>query len=185
MQLEVEKEPSRADSSIVVVGVIAGLLGLVLVADLVYLVYRQKKVSRGAGEEEAHTAAETGGWRTRWWPSWATWDYWGGGSSRQARTEEVQMDRWQEDSLVGVRIDEVVEKHAKETQLKHTKDMAALREEIKVLKSQHEEDIQLMDGKINKLVKKHTKELAEVRSEMRSLKCEPAQQVQVPVSKRR
>ena len=81
------------------------------------------------------------------------------------------MDRCQEDSLVGVRINEVVEKN--------TKDMAALREEIKVLKSQHEEDIQLMDGKINKLVKKHAKELAEVRSEMRSLKSEPAQQVQV------
>ena len=86
------------------------------------------------------------------------------------------MDRCQEDSLVGVRINEVVEKN--------TKDMAALREEIKVLKSQHEEDIQLMDGKINKLVKKHAKELAEVRSEMRSLKCDPAQQVQVPVTKR-
>ena len=39
-----------------------------------------------------------------------------------------------------------------------------------VLKSQHEEDIRLMDGRINKLVKKHAKEMAEVRSEMRSLK---------------
>ena len=81
-------------------------------------------------------------------------------------------------------INEMVEKRVNEMEMKRTKDMAALREDM-VLKSQHEEDIRLMEGKINKLVKKHAKELAEVRSEMRSLKSEPAQQVQVPVSKRR
>ena len=63
----------------------------------------------------------------------------------------------------------MVEKRVKEMEIKRTKDMAALREDM-VLKSRHEEDIRLMDGRINKLVKKHAKEMAEGRSEMRSLK---------------
>ena len=80
------------------------------------------------------------------------------------------MDMSQVDSrLLEGRINEMV-KHAKETQMNYTKDMAALREENKNLKFQQEENMRLMDSKINKLVKKHTKDLAEVRAEMLSLK---------------
>ena len=127
MQLEVEKEPSRAGSSRVVVGVIGGILFLIVIAVIGFKMYKRTKLPGEAGQDREDPDLEPVDFITRFWPSCATRDYWAGGTSGQARSEDIQMDITQTDSrLLEGRINEMVEKRVKEMEMKRSKDMAAL-----------------------------------------------------------
>ena len=91
VQLEVKKEPSRAGSSTVVVGVIAGLFFLIVVAVIGFKMYKRTQLPREAGQDREDPTLEPPDFITRFWPSCATRDYWAGGTSGQAG---VKIYRW-------------------------------------------------------------------------------------------